>query len=89
MKIKVSKEKGLKHTLVKGVIEQHVNVILIRDDLVDENYLFTDPKKAEKFFLDEIKKKGIALDEPEDTLADGYYSGANWAICLTWPTSIK
>jgi len=75
----------------------YANVIVVKDDVVDENILVTGDteretvtKKAEAIFLD---KCSVCLsnwdeytqDDIDACLMDGYALFGHGSICMTWP----
>lgn len=74
---------------------EHVNVIVIRDGIVDANYLFVGPHdeitdQANKKFIELCRERFSNFDEytPEDIeniLDDGYAEYGRGSICISWP----
>lgn len=65
--------------------KEPVLVVKIRDGVVDEVKLFTDPKRAEECFTLAALDIGARKDDMECILDDGYYQGMNFSVCLTHP----
>ncbi len=69
-----------------------INVIIIRNQVVNENYSFVDAQKAETFFLNKINDFSIDPLSEEDKrsiLDDGYFElPEGGSICLAWATVI-
>jgi hypothetical protein len=66
--------------------KEPILVVMIKDGVVDEVKLFTDPKRAEECFILTALDLGARKDDMDDHLDDGYYEGANFSVCITWPT---
>ena len=66
--------------------KEPVLVVKIRDGVVDEVKLFTDPKRAEECFTLTALDLGARKDDMDTHLDDGYYEIANASVCITWPT---
>ena len=74
--------------------ENMVNVIVIRNSVVDENYIFCDEDEAERFFVDkiiEMQGHGVFIDgEIEQYIEDGHYISNTPtygnSVCISKPT---
>lgn len=68
-----------------------ISVVTIQDQVIQENLLFKDVKKAEKHFLDRIKDlaklDGIKLTKEDlnNILSDGYFELKDGSICISTP----
>ncbi len=75
--------------------DTHVNVVVIKDGVIYENYLFVGGKKdaeqwAIKKFTDLCSQHvsnwdKFSSEEIEDCLDDGYVETVKGSICISWP----
>ena len=79
----------------------NINVVIIKDNVVDEAHLFSGKnrarvvKQAEAFFCKKVQELSYAALGPtaewdeqdlDDALDDGYVELTNGSVCITWPT---
>lgn len=68
-----------------------INVIVVRNQVVNDNFSFTDAKKAEKFFIDKVSElsgKEISGIDERTVLEEGYFELYDGSVCLTWATVV-
>lgn len=76
----------------RAVEPEYVSVIVVRNDVVDQNYLFVGPSRiiaasAEEKFKELVKGEGLEPDDLEAVLEDGYweFKDGNGSVCINWP----
>lgn len=66
-----------------------IQVIIIKDNLIETITAFTSPDKAKKYFTSICLDYGANKDNIKSHIEDGYYMWMNGTVCLTWPYSIN
>ena len=69
-----------------------INVVVIKDNVIESNFLFTDSEKADKKFKDLAKEYVSDWDtyseaDIDSILDNGYveFPDSNGSVCISWP----